>query len=180
MRLDIGMTMRIKSLVAASLVAAALLLSPANAEEETISVGSLAVTMPNNWYETTIPQDEVDTRRIIVSNDSEEEQAIMMISVVPREGRTLAEMNSETRRYIAGEMDGVLEYERATNLNGARAHLFVYEGRSEHNEQGRRKFMRAVVERGDDFYILHGVADHVPFANHAGTMEDIVNSVSWK
>ena len=89
-------------------------------------------------------------------------------------------MSSQTRRYIAKEMDGVLEYERSTSLDGAPAHMFVYEGRSEHSDLGRRKFMRAIVEKGNDFYIIHGVANHVPFANYAGTMEDIVNSAKWK
>lgn len=172
--------MKFRSMLLAGCLATALLLTPAAAQDDTVSVGSLAVMVPQNWYETDVPGDEVDTGTVIVSNDEQEDQAIVMISVVPRNGRSLESMSSQTRRYIAKEMDGVLEYERSTSLDGAPAHMFVYEGRSEHSDLGRRKFMRAIVEKGNDFYIIHGVANHVPFANYAGTMEDIVNSAKWK
>lgn len=170
----------LKKIIIASTFALALIASPALADTESVLVGSLAVDVPENWYVSTIPDDEIDTRQIMVSNDRAKEQAVMMISVVPRDGRSLSQISSDTRRYITGEMDGVIEEERTTKVDGAPAYLFLYEGRSEHPQQGRRKFMRVVVERGDDFYVLHGVADHVPFANHAGVMEKIVNSAKWK
>ena len=168
-----------KNLMAVGIFALALATAPALADN--VSVGSLAVEVPDNWYLTTIPEDEIDTRQILVSNDKESEQAIMMVSVVPRNGRSLSQLRSDTRKYItSADMDGVVEGERATKVDGAPAYLFLYEGRSEHDQQGRRKFMRVVVERGDEFYVLHGVADHVPFANYAGVMENIVNSAKWK
>lgn len=171
----------LKKLILAGSLTLALVTAPALAESETISVGSMAVEVPNNWYLTTIPEDEIDTRQIMVSNDKASEQAIVMVSVVPRDGRSLSQISSDTRKYItSADMDGVIEEERSTKVDGAPAYLFLYEGRSEHQEQGRRKFMRVVVERGDEFYVLHGVADHVPFANYAGVMEQIVNSAKWK
>ena len=101
----------------------------------------------------------------------------MMISVEPRNGRTLESLSSATRAYIATRMDGVLEYERSSFVDGAPAHTFVYEGRSEHT--GRLKFMRTVVEKDNSFYILHGVANHIPCADYAGTLEGLVKSVRW-
>ena len=172
--------MNLKALVLSSAFTLALLAGPALADKDTVLVGSLAVDVPENWYVTSIPRDEVDTRQIIVSNDKASDQAVMMISVVPRNGRSLSQVSSDTRSYISGDMDGVIEEERTTKLDGTPAYLFLYEGRSEHEQQGRRKFMRVVVERGDEFYILHGGADHVPFANYAGVMQNIVNSAKWK
>lgn len=172
--------MNLKTLVLSSAFALAFMAYPALADNDSVLVGSLAVEVPENWYVTPIPKDEVDTRQIIVSNDKASDQAVMMISVVPRNGRSLSQISSDTRSYISGDMDGVIEEERTTKLDGAPAYLFLYEGRSEHEQQGRRKFMRVVVERGNEFYILHGVADHVPFANYAGVMQNIVNSAKWK
>lgn len=168
-----------KKMIVAGTFALALTTAPTLAD--TVSVGSMAVEVPDNWYLTTIPEDEIDTRQILVTNDKASEQAIMMVSVVPRNGRSLSQISSDTRKYItSADMDGVIEDERSTKVDGAPAYVFLYEGRSEHQQQGRRKFMRVVVERGDEFYVLHGVADHVPFANYAGAMEDIVNSAKWK
>ena len=168
-----------KNLVAVGTFALALATAPALAD--TVSVGSMAVEVPDNWYITTIPEDEIDTRQILVSNDKAADQAIMMVSVVPRDGRSLSQISSDTRKYItSADMDGVIEDERSTKVDGAPAYLFLYEGRSEHEQQGRRKFMRVVVERGNEFYVLHGVADHVPFANYAGVMRNIINSAKWK
>ena len=58
----------LKNLMAAGTFALALVTSPALAD--TVSVGSLAVEVPDNWYLTTIPEDEIDTRQILVSNDN--------------------------------------------------------------------------------------------------------------
>lgn len=153
--------------------------SVALAQAEQVKIGSMSVEAPANWYQTTVPSDERRTRAVLASNTSADKQALMMISVVPRNGRSLESMNAATRNYIATRMDGVLEFERSTNIDGAPAHTFVYEGRSEHSQLGRRKFMRTIISRGDSFYILHGVADHIPFSNYAGTMEKMINSAKW-
>jgi len=147
------------------------------ANPEQVRVGSMTVTKPDTWYQAPIPSDEPYTRAVLASDSEPASQAIMMISVEPRDGRTLESVSSATRAYIATRMDGVLEYERSSFVDGAPAHTFVYEGRSEHT--GRRKFIRTIVEKGNSFYILHGVANHVPFATYAGTLEGMVKSVRW-
>lgn len=169
-----------QKLLASGITALALLSAPALAEPTTVEVGLMAVQFPEQWQQIGVPNDEVNSPRIMATSTDEGEEVLFFLSIVPKDGRTLGNLSSQTRRYITKEMDGVLEYERATTLDGAPAHLFVYEGRSEHSEQGRRKFMRALVSKGNDFYVLHGVADHVPFAAEAGNMEKIVNSVEWK
>ena len=158
----------------------ALLAAPAMAEPTRVEAALMALQFPENWQQLEIPEDEVDTRWLFATKDPSDEQAIFFVNREPKDGRTLDDVSSQTRRYISKLMDGVLEYERSTTLDGAPAHIFVYEGRSEHSDQGRRKFMRAITQRGNDFYVLHGVADHIPFATHAGSMEKIVNSVEWK
>ena len=171
--------LRIRSLLRTLILSIAFLAMAASAQPTDIRVGSMIVKMPTDWYQTTIPSDEPYTRAVLASNSPSEEQALMMISVIPKDGRTLASLSSATRNYIATRMDGVLEFERTTTIAGAPAHTFVYEGRSEHSGQGRRKFMRTLIERGNSFYVLQGVANHIPFANHAGTLEDMFNSVQW-
>lgn len=144
------------------------------------SVGSMEISTPQGWYNVPVPDGQPNTRAVIASNQPAEKQAVMMFSIVPKKGRSLEAFSSATRRFIIKEMDGVLEFERQIKLDGAPAHSFVYEGRSRNSAQGRRKFMRTVVEKGDSFYIIHGVADHIPFAKYAGTMENVVNSAKWK
>jgi hypothetical protein len=172
------MALRPKS-IAISILAAFLLCLTASAQSEDIRVGSLTLKVPANWYQAPIPSDERYTRAVLASDSDAKNQALMMVSVVPRNGRTLEAMNAATRTFVATKMDGVLEYEKSSTVDGAPAHMFVYEGRSEHSSQGRRKFMRVILQKGNSFYILHGVADHIPFANYAGTMENMVNSVRW-
>lgn len=150
------------------------------AQGKSVSVSGLNVEVPANWYEAKVPSDEPNTRVVLASNDAPAKQALMMISVEKRNGRTLESITSATRNYIATKMDGVLEFERATTIGGSPAHTFVYEGRSEHSNLGRRKFMRTIISRGDSFYILHGVADHVPFSQHAGALEQMTNTANWK
>ncbi len=146
---------------------------------EEVRVGSLVLETPEGWYQTAIPSDEPYARAVVASDSKPAEQALVMVSVAPSEGRSLESLTAATRNFIATQMDGVLEYERSTTLDGAPAHTFVYEGRSEHSRQGRRKFMRTIVERDNSFYIVHGVADHVPFANYAGAMESMLNTAKW-
>jgi hypothetical protein len=143
-----------------------------------IRVGAMTVTAPDSWYQAPIPSDEPYTRAVLASDSEPDDQALMIISVEPRNGRSLESLSSATRTFIATRMDGVLEYESSSFVDGAPAHTFVYEGRSEH--QGRRKFMRTIVEKGNSFYILHGVANHIPFAGYAGTLEGVVKSLRWK
>lgn len=171
---DSLLTVIIKAMLCAALVTAI-----ATAQPEQIVVGGMSIDIPDGWYQSTVPENERLTRAVLASNTSPDKQAVLLISVVPKSGRTLEALNSATRNYIATRMDGVLEFERATNIDGSQAHTFVYEGRSEHSQQGRRKFMRTIISRGDSFYILHGVADHIPFANYAGTMEKMINSAKW-
>ena len=149
----------------------------ASAQTSEIRIGAMTVEKPETWYQAPIPSDEPYTRAVLASDSDAKDQALMMISVEPRNGRTLESLSSATRAYIATRMDGVLEYERSSFVDGAPAHTFVYEGRSEHT--GRRKFMRTVVEKDNSFYILHGVANHIPFADYAGTLEGLVKSVRW-
>jgi len=157
----------------------ALLAIAASAQPSKVQIGALTLEKPADWYQTAVPSDERFTKTVLASNSPASQQALMMISVVPRDGRSLESLCSATRNYIATRMDGVLEYERAMTVDGAPAHTFVYEGRSEHSSQGRRKFMRTIVQKGNSFYIMQGVADHIPFANHAGTLDKMVNSVQW-
>jgi hypothetical protein len=149
----------------------------AYAQSNLIRVGAMTVEKPANWYQPPIPSDEPFTRAVLASNDDAANQALMMISIEPRNGRSLESLSSATRAYIATRMDGVLEYESSSFVDGAPAHTFVYEGRSE--ERGRRKFIRTVVEKGNSFYILHGVANHMPFADYAGTLEGVVKTARW-
>ncbi|MFA7482436.1 MAG: hypothetical protein WC314_18145 [Vulcanimicrobiota bacterium] len=148
-------------------------------ENGPVVVGDLTLTPPSNWAQTTVPSDEPNTRAVFASKNPAEDQGLMMISVVPRKGRSLDSVVSATRQYITKKMDGVVEYEGETEVDGLPAYNFAYEGRSEHNEQGNRKFLRTIVARGDSFYILHGIADHGPFTKHAGAMREIVKSAKW-
>lgn len=157
-----------------------LLLNLCVGEDASFSVGDLKLSTPKGWYSVPVPEGQPNTRAVIASNQPADKQAVMMFSIVPKKGRSLEAFSSATRRFVIKEMDGVLEFERKVKLDGAPAHSFVYEGRSRNSAQGRRKFMRTVVERGDSFYIIHGVADHIPFAKYAGTMENVVNSAKWK
>ena len=149
------------------------------AEPVIVSVGDLRLSAPANWYVAEVPLDEPNVRSILASNEPADVQAVLLISVIPKKGRSLEAYNSTTRNFIVTRMDGVIEYERSRAVDGYPAHTFVYEGRSEHGAQGRRKFMRTVVEKGGNFYVLQGVADHVPFAARAGVIEGMVNSATW-
>lgn len=173
------MTKYTKRLIQGLLLAATFSILIAGAQSNQVKVGQMVMNIPANWYQTTVPSDEPYTRAVLASNSKANDQALMMLSVIPKNGRSLESVNSATRNYIATKMDGTLEFERSSNIGGAPAHTFVYEGRSEHSQQGRRKFMRTIVAKDNSFYILHGIADHVPFANYAGTMENMVNSVKW-
>lgn len=148
-----------------------------SAAAENVRIGAMTVEQPDNWYQAPIPADEPYTRAIFASDSEAGDQGLMMVSIEPAKGRSLDALSSATRNFIVTQMDGVVEYERPGTVDGLPAYTFVYEGRSEHT--GRRKFMRTVVKKGDSFYILHGVANHVPFAKYAGTMEGIVKSVQW-
>lgn len=147
---------------------------------EQVQLGDMVVTAPSGWVEAPVPETDSHTRSVFVSNHPKEKQAVLMLSVVPKKGRSFEAFNSATRRYIVKKMDGVLEFERSANIDGAPARTFVYEGRSGLAGNGRRKFMRTIVSKDDSFYILHGVANHIPFVKFAGTMEDVVKSVKWK
>jgi hypothetical protein len=144
-----------------------------------LRVGELRLTAPANWYIVDVPTDEPNVASIIASDEPATEQAVLLVSALPKKGRSLKTMISMNRNFIVTKMDGVVEYEKARTVNGYPAHTFVYEGRSEHSAQGRRKFMRTIIEKGNRFYVLQGVADHEPFQRHAGTLEQLVNSIGW-
>jgi hypothetical protein len=144
-----------------------------------VTVGELSLSAPAGWYQAAVPYDEPNVRSVIASDEPEDVQAVLLISVIPKRGRTLEAYNAMTRNFIVTRMDGVVEYERSKAVDGYPAHTFVYEGRSEHSAQGRRKFMRTVIDKGANFYVLQGVADHVPFAARAGMIEGMVNSITW-
>lgn len=146
---------------------------------EIVQAGELRLVTPDGWYVAGAPADMPYVCAMLASDDPASEQAILLISKLPKQGRSLASLVSMYRRYIVMDMDGVVEYERAGNIAGCPSHTFVYEGRSEYSSLGRRKFMRAIVEKDGDFYVLHGVADHIPFSKHAGTLESMINSVFW-
>ncbi len=158
--------------------------SPALAQDDNsgqvVRAGALEITVPDDWYAVDIPPDKPKVRSILASDEPAELQALLIISVVPKQGRTLETFTKMSRNYILTRMDGEIHQEESHQVKGSPAITLVYEGRSEyHAEQGRRTFRRTIVDRGPDLYILHAITEPDSYERHRGTLEEIVNSVKW-
>lgn len=146
----------------------------------TFQIGDLVLTAPEGWYAGEVTQspsgEEIEG---VLASGEEGSQAVVVVNIVPKRGRSLEALNSVTRNFVVMRMDGVVEYERDKRINGYPAKVLVYEGRSGSSGQGRRKFMRTVIEKDGYFYIIQGVADAATFAKQAGTLEGLTNSALW-
>lgn len=148
-------------------------------QPEAFQVGDLVLKAPPGWYQGDIEQtpDKDEVKSVLASD--EEGRAMMLVTIEPTRGRSLDALQTMTRHYIIMKMDGLVEYEKKKRINGKPALVMVYEGSSAVTEQGRRKFMRTVIEKDGYFYILQGIADHSDFAAQAGTLEMLANSANW-
>lgn len=135
----------------------------------------LQITIPDGWYNATQPGE--DDRLILASRDND--KAYLLISRMPGQKRTLESFDRTTRHFIFTEMKGFLDEEKHTTVVDRPAYLWVYQGESRVNDNGWRKFYRIVAEKDSDFVVFHGVMESKDFVRYRGTLEKMINSVSW-
>lgn len=147
--------------------------------QELVSIKSLNIEIPNNWYLVEETSGGGSNRTVIASDQMPEEQAVMLITQVSKKNRTLEAMLTMARNQIITRMDGVIEHSDNQDVGEKPAFTLVYIGRSSQGKKDFRAFQRTVIDHEDDFYILQAVTDLTNFPGHAGAIEKMVKSIGW-
>lgn len=133
------------------------------------------LTIPDDWYNAT---EAGDSDRVVLAS-REKDKAYLLISRMPGQKRTLEAFDRTTRHFIFTQMKGFLDEEKHTTVAGHPAYLWIYQGESRVDENGWRKFYRIIAEKDGDFVVFHGVLDLKDFPRYRGSLEKMINSVSW-
>ena len=139
----------------------------------------LKMDLAPGWWGPVVGAYSDDERVLLASEDSPEEQGLLLVSRLPGLNRTLEAFATTTRNYVLTKMDGFVEHEQHLEVDGAPAYLMIYQGESGVDENGWRKFYRVIVESGEDFVVFQGVMNENFFSKHRGAMEGMIKSVSW-
>lgn len=146
-----------------------------NGEILSSSFLGLRLEMDSDWYNAT--ETGVDDRLLLASREGD--KAYLLISRLPGLGRTLQSFDIATRHFIYTSMGGFLDHEAHTTVDGRPAYLWVYQGQSRVEDNGWRQFYRVIAEIDGDFVVFQGVVNPSDFPRYRGSLESMINSVTW-
>lgn len=135
----------------------------------------IELTIPEGWYNATAAGEQEQ----VVLASREKDKAYLLLSRLPGQKRTLESFDRSTRHYVFTKMQGFLDEERHTEVSGHPAYLWIYQGRSNVDENGWRKFYRVIAEKDNDFVVFHGVLELEDFPKYRGSLEEMINSINW-